>query len=173
MNRPSAKEQKLVPVLFVRISEISGLSEPGLTNHHCTVLTLANHCENKVVTNIVSCKSYHAGYRTRNKYSSKLRLLKYPCKNNIIILMRNINLLQYYYNTCTVNVVISLRENFAKTLALSLDISHGGNFNDTYPNSFKMAYGFYFCVGVIFAKKTKWRKNMKNFPDVKILMSTV
>ena len=26
---------KLVPTLFVRTSEISGLSEPGLTNHHC------------------------------------------------------------------------------------------------------------------------------------------
>ena len=35
LNRPSVQERKSVPALFVRISEISGLSEPGLTNHHC------------------------------------------------------------------------------------------------------------------------------------------
>ena len=34
-NRPSDQKRKSVPALFVRISEISGLSEPGLTNHHC------------------------------------------------------------------------------------------------------------------------------------------
>ena len=37
LNRPSVQKRKLVPALFVRISEISGLSEPGLTNHHCIV----------------------------------------------------------------------------------------------------------------------------------------
>ena len=35
LNRPSVQKRKSVPALFVRISEISGLSEPGLTNHHC------------------------------------------------------------------------------------------------------------------------------------------
>ena len=35
LNRPSVQERKSVPTLFFRISEISGLSEPGLTNHHC------------------------------------------------------------------------------------------------------------------------------------------
>ena len=38
------------------------------------------------------------------------------------------------------------------------DISRGGNFPDTPPISFIKAYGFYFRVGVIFAKKTKARK---------------
>ena len=36
LKRPSVQKRKSVPALFVRISEISGLSEPGLTNHHCT-----------------------------------------------------------------------------------------------------------------------------------------
>ena len=40
LNRPWVQEQKSVPALFVRINEISGLSEPGLTNHHCTLLSL-------------------------------------------------------------------------------------------------------------------------------------
>ena len=35
LNRLSVQKRKSVPTLFVRISEISGLSEPGLTNHHC------------------------------------------------------------------------------------------------------------------------------------------
>ena len=43
------------------------------------------------------------------------------------------------------------------------DISRGGNFHDTTPISFIKAYGFYFRVGVIFAKKTKARKTRK-FP---------
>ena len=33
--RPSVQKRKLVLERFVRISEISGLLEPGLTNHHC------------------------------------------------------------------------------------------------------------------------------------------
>ena len=36
LNCPSVQERKSVTALFVRISEISRLSEPGLTNHHCT-----------------------------------------------------------------------------------------------------------------------------------------
>ena len=40
LNRPSVQKRKLVPALFVRISEISGLSEPGLTNHHCTLIII-------------------------------------------------------------------------------------------------------------------------------------
>ena len=35
------------------------------------------------------------------------------------------------------------------------DISHGGNFHDITHISFIKAYGFYFCVGVFFGKKTK------------------
>ena len=35
LNRPSVQERKSGPALFVLIIEISGLSEPGLTNHHC------------------------------------------------------------------------------------------------------------------------------------------
>ena len=38
LNRLSVQERKSIPALFVRISEISGLSEPGLTNHHCTCM---------------------------------------------------------------------------------------------------------------------------------------
>ena len=41
------------------------------------------------------------------------------------------------------------------------DISRGGNFHDSTPFSFIKAYGFYFRVGVIFAKKTKARKTRK------------
>ena len=41
------------------------------------------------------------------------------------------------------------------------DISRGGNFHDTTPISFIKAYGFYFRVGVIFAKKTRSRKTRK------------
>ena len=41
------------------------------------------------------------------------------------------------------------------------DISRGGNFHDTTPISFIKVYGFYFRVGVIFAKKTKARKTRK------------
>ena len=36
LNRPTVQKRKSVPAPFVRISEIYGLSEPGLTNHHCT-----------------------------------------------------------------------------------------------------------------------------------------
>ena len=35
LNRPLVRTWKLVPTVFVRTSEISGLSEPGLMNHHC------------------------------------------------------------------------------------------------------------------------------------------
>ena len=34
LNRPLVWTWKSVPTLFVRTNEISGLSEPGLTNHH-------------------------------------------------------------------------------------------------------------------------------------------
>ena len=35
LNRPLVRTWKSVPTLFVRTNEISGLSEPGLTNHLC------------------------------------------------------------------------------------------------------------------------------------------
>ena len=38
------------------------------------------------------------------------------------------------------------------------DISCGGNFHDATPVSFIKAYGFYFHVGLIFAKNTKAQK---------------
>ena len=38
LNRPLVRTWKSVPTLFVRTSEISGLSKPGLTNHHCIPL---------------------------------------------------------------------------------------------------------------------------------------
>ena len=41
------------------------------------------------------------------------------------------------------------------------NISRGGNFHDSTPISFIKAYGFYFRVGVIFAKKPKARKTRK------------
>ena len=41
------------------------------------------------------------------------------------------------------------------------DISRGDNFHDNSPISFIKAYGFYFRVGVIFAKKTKEQKTSK------------
>ena len=47
------------------------------------------------------------------------------------------------------------------------DISHGGNFHDTTPISFIKVYGFYFRVGVIFAKKAKARKTRKITPTRK------
>ena len=47
------------------------------------------------------------------------------------------------------------RENVGKTFHV------GGNFHNTTPISFIKAYGFYFHVGVIFAKKTKARKMQK------------
>ena len=40
LNRPLVRTWELVPTLFVGSSEISGLSEPGLMNHHCTHLVL-------------------------------------------------------------------------------------------------------------------------------------
>ena len=44
------------------------------------------------------------------------------------------------------------------------DISRGDNFYDSTPISFINAYGFFFRVGVVFAKKTKARKNAKITP---------
>ena len=43
-------------------------------------------------------------------------------------------------------------------------ISRGGNFHDTTHISFIKAYGFYFRMGVIFAKKTIARKTRKLSP---------
>ena len=37
LNRPLVRTWKSVPTLFSGLAEISGLSEPGLTNHHCTL----------------------------------------------------------------------------------------------------------------------------------------
>ena len=45
LKRPSVQKRKSVPALFVRISETSGLSEPGLTKHHCIfILTFSDFC---------------------------------------------------------------------------------------------------------------------------------
>ena len=64
-----------------------------------------------------------------------------------------------YMHMGTVNIAIfaggKFREKFVKTFHL------GGNFHDTTPISFIKAYGFYFRVGVIFAKKTKGQNTGK------------
>ena len=52
------------------------------------------------------------------------------------------------------------------------DLSCGGNFRDTSHISLSKPYGFYFCMGEIFAKKTiseKW----ENYPHATISMFTV
>ena len=54
--------------------------------------------------------------------------------------------------------LFSLGENFAKMMARHF---MWGNFHETTPISFINAYGFYFRLGVIFAKKTKARKTRK------------
>ena len=66
--------------------------------------------------------------------------------------------------------LFSLGENFAKMLAWHF---MWGNFHDTTPISFITAYGFYFRVGVIFAKKTKAQKKRENLPHAKISTFTV
>ena len=48
-----------------------------------------------------------------------------------------------------------------------------GYFHDTTPISFREAYGFYFCVGVIFMKNARAQKNAKNYPHMKISTLTV
>ena len=42
-----------VPALFVRTSKISGLSEPGLKNHHCILLALYTCLDKKVLKLII------------------------------------------------------------------------------------------------------------------------
>ena len=44
LNRPLVRTRISVPPLFVPTSEISGLSEPGLTNHHCILYSLHDLC---------------------------------------------------------------------------------------------------------------------------------
>ena len=48
LNRPLVRTWTSVPTLFVRTSEIFGLSEPGLTNHHCT-------CKSKYTPGLSRC----------------------------------------------------------------------------------------------------------------------
>ena len=48
------------------------------------------------------------------------------------------------------------------------DLSCGSSFHNNTPISFIKSYGFYFCVGEIFAKKAKLQKH-KNCPHAKIL----
>ena len=62
--------------------------------------------------------------------------------------------------TATVNMVIFAEGKFRR------DISCGGNFHDSTLISFIKAYGFYFRMEVIFAKKSKARKkkNTKTTP---------
>ena len=63
----------------------------------------------------------------------------------------------------TVNVAIFLGRKFYENVGKS-----GGNFHDTTPISLIKACGFYFRVGVIFAKKTKARK----YPRLQYATST-
>ena len=59
LNRPLVQTSKSVLTLFVRTSEISGLSEPGLTKHHCTVFYhLAYLCNNFYgLSALVGCRA--------------------------------------------------------------------------------------------------------------------
>ena len=66
----------------------------------------------------------------------------------------------------TVNVVMFAGGGGGISRICLKDISLGGNFHDCTPISFLKAYGFYFRVGVIFAKKTKSRKTRKLPPRV-------
>ena len=59
----------------------------------------------------------------------------------------------------TVNVVIFAGGKISRKCWQ--DILRGGNFHNTTHISFIKAYGIYFRVGVIFAKKTKVRKMPK------------
>ena len=53
------------------------------------------------------------------------------------------------------------------------DSSRGGNFHETTPISFINAYGCYFRVGVIFAKKNTKARKRENYPHAKISTFTV
>ena len=61
----------------------------------------------------------------------------------------------------TVNVVIFPGEKFCENVGKNFHVGPGGNFQDTTHISVIKAYGFYFCVGVIFAKNTKAQKMRK------------
>ena len=67
LNRPLVRRWKSVPTLFVWTSEISGLSEPGLTNHHCI--------------DIMACVTRHKpifNQGTQKEVSLALRKQSYP-----------------------------------------------------------------------------------------------
>ena len=51
LNRPIVRTWKSVPTLYVRTSEISGLSESGLTNHHCKMIPYAVLCPKCITHN--------------------------------------------------------------------------------------------------------------------------
>ena len=70
----------------------------------------------------------------------------------------------------TVNVVVFAGGKFREKCWP--DISRGGNFHETNPISFINAYGFYFRVGVNFAKRQK-REKYENYPHEKISTFTV
>ena len=59
----------------------------------------------------------------------------------------------------TVNVVIFAGGKFREYVGKTFHV--GVIFHDTTPISIIKAYGVYFCMGVIFAKKTKARKMRK------------
>ena len=65
LNRPSVQKRKSVPALFVRISEISGLSDPGLTNHHCICLSL-------------NCLGYNNKQQPMNNWSHNCHSNRFP-----------------------------------------------------------------------------------------------
>ena len=79
LNRPLVRTWKSVPTLFVQTSEISGLSEPGLTNHHVYLClnynNITSYCGNFGSTRTVflacttfSCARYIP--RTNNNITS-------------------------------------------------------------------------------------------------------
>ena len=75
LNRPLLWTWKSVPTLFVRISEISGLSEPGLTNHHCTfkhMLLLWFNPSINTLPNHLHMRSHHLTRLTVEFTSSRI-----------------------------------------------------------------------------------------------------
>ena len=84
-------------------------------------------------------------------------------KDILYILLIYTNTLQIYtqkrFTHATVNCLLLYTWLFSRKCWQG--ISHGGNFHNTTPISFTTTYGFYFRVGVIYAKKTKAWKTRK------------
>ena len=75
---------KSVPALFVRTSEISGLSEPGLTNHHCIPGSYINVRETQHVHEIEDGKLKLSNSRvSQHLYGYKLSIRSLICQSHL------------------------------------------------------------------------------------------